>query len=93
MESKEEYITLRRSEYEFLVNTVKELQQEAINLRGRVKELEGMLSKTSNNSHQPPSSDGYQKGIKNSREKSDKKQGAQFGHEGKTLKTVILTKD
>ncbi len=47
-----------------------------------------MLSKTSNNSHKPPSSNGYQKGIKNSREKSDKKQGAQFGHEGKTLKTV-----
>jgi len=88
MESKEEYITIRRSEYEFLVNTVKELQQEAINLRGREKELEGMLSKTSNNSHKPPSSDGYRKGIKNSREKSDKKQGAQFGHEGKTLKTV-----
>ena len=39
MESKEEYITIRRSEYEFLVNTVKELQQEAINLRGRVKEF------------------------------------------------------
>ena len=88
MESKEEYITIRRSEYEFLVNTVKELQQEVINLRGRVKELEGMLSKTSINSHKPPSSDGYQKGIKNSREKSDRKQGAQPGHEGKTLETV-----
>jgi transposase len=88
MESKEEYITIRRSEYEFLVNTIKELQQEVLMLRDRVKELEGMLSKTSNNSHKPPSSDGYKKGIKNSRGKSDKKQGAQLGHEGKTLKPV-----
>jgi transposase len=88
MESKEEYITIRRTEYEFLVNTVKDLQQEVINLRGRVKELEGMLSKTSNNSHKPPSSDGYQKGIKNNRGKSDRKQGAQPGHEGKTLESV-----
>ena len=88
MESKEEYITIQKSEYEFLVNTLKELQQEVINLRGQVKELEGMLSKTSNNSHKPPSSDGYQKGIKNNREKSDKKQGAQSGHEGKTLESV-----
>lgn len=85
MESKEEYITIRKSEYEFLINTIKVLQQEVLMLRDRVKELEGMLSKTSNNSHKPPSSDGYKKGIKNSREKSDKKQGAQLGHEGKTL--------
>ena len=74
MGSKEYYITIRISEYEFLVNTVKELQQETINLSDRVKELEGLLSKTSNNSHKPPGSDGYKKGIKNSRGKSDKPQ-------------------
>ncbi|GAB1452198.1 hypothetical protein MASR2M47_22540 [Draconibacterium sp.] len=75
MESKGDYITIRRSEYEFLVNTVKELQQEVVILRERVKEMEGQLSKNSNNSHKPPSSDGYRKGIKNSREKSGKQQG------------------
>jgi transposase len=88
MESKEDYITIRRSEYEFLVNTIKELQQEVVILRERVKEMEGQLSRNSNNSHKPPSSDGYRKGIKNSREKSGKQQGAQPGHEGKTLEIV-----
>jgi hypothetical protein len=47
MEPEGEYITIRRTEYEFLVNTVKVLQQEVLNLRGRVIELEGILSKTS----------------------------------------------
>lgn len=88
MKSKEEYISIRRSEYELLINTIKVLQQEVLMLRDRVKELEGLLSKTSNNSHKPPSSDGYRKAIKNSRVKSENNQGAQPGHEGKTLESV-----
>lgn len=88
MKTREEYIRIRKSEYEFLVTSLKEVQQEVIMLRERVQELEGILSKNSNNSHKPPSSDGYQKGIKNSRVKSDNKQGAQPGHEGKTLEAV-----
>jgi len=57
-------------------------------LEKRVKELEGQLGKNSSNSSKPPSSDGYKKQIKNNREKSDKKQGAQDGHEGTTLQMV-----
>lgn len=50
--------------------------------------MESMLIKNSSNSHKPPSSDGYRKGIKNNREKSGKSQGAQKGHKGKTLQMV-----
>ena len=39
MKIKEEYIRIRKSEYEFLVNTLKELQQEVEMLRVRVKEF------------------------------------------------------
>lgn len=75
------YILIRKEEYEYMRKTI------AI-LLARVKELEGMLGKDSRNSHKPPSSDGYKKEIKNNREKSDRNQGAQPGHEGKTLELV-----
>ena len=88
MKVEDTYITIRKTEYDKLITTVKELQEDVLMLRSRVKALEGLLSKNSNNSHKPPSSDGYRKDIKNSREKSDKKQGAQPGHEGKTLELV-----
>ncbi len=51
MKIKEEYIHIRKSEYEFLVTTTKELREDVLVLRDRVKELEGLLSKSSNNSH------------------------------------------
>jgi transposase len=54
----------------------------------RLAELESRAKKTSNNSHKPPSSDGYKKVVKNNRERSDKKRGAQPGHPGNTLKMV-----
>ncbi len=75
------YILIRKLDYEQLLNRLAMME-------ARIKELEGMLSKNSGNSHKPPSSDGYKKEIKNNREKSDRKQGAQPGHEGKTLDMV-----
>ena len=55
-------------------------------LRNQIEELKKQLAKGSHNSHKPPSSDGYKKKvIKNNREQSDKKQGAQSGHQGTTL--------
>lgn len=68
------FILIKESEYKMLL--------------GRIAELEARLNKASNNSHKPPSSDGYKKAIKNNREKSEKKQGAQTGHKGTTLKMV-----
>lgn len=72
MNFQEEYITIKRSEYEGLLR--------------RIAELEARLNKNSNNSSKPPSTDGLKKQIKNNREKSERKPGAQDGHEGSGLK-------
>ncbi len=79
MNSRKEYITIKRSEYERLLGRLDFLSK-------RVEELEARLNKNSNNSSKPPSSDGLKKQIKNNREKSERKQGAQEGHEGSGLK-------
>ena len=88
METPPGYITILKSEYDMMINTIQSLSQEIVQLQSRVKELEGKLAKDSKNSHKPPSTDGYKKKIKNNRKKSSKKQGAQPDHEGKTLEQV-----
>ncbi|MCB1212837.1 MAG: IS66 family transposase [Chlamydiia bacterium] len=52
-------------------------------LKARVTELEARLAKNSSNSSKPPSSDGLKKKTKSLRGKTDKKPGAQLGHQGK----------
>ena len=44
-----------------------------------------LLRKNSNNSSYPPSSDGLKRTIKNNREKSNRKHGAQNEHQGSGL--------
>ena len=72
MEIRSTQVILEWAAYELLVTTIMELRAEVNQLQARVKELEGMLRKDSNNSRQPTSSDGYKKEIQNNREKSDK---------------------
>ena len=79
MEIPQGYILIKESDFQALLDTIALLQT-------RVKELEGQKNKDSHNSHIPPSK-GIIK-IKNSREKSDKKQGGQKGHTGNTLEKV-----
>jgi len=66
----------------------KVLQAENKAFQAENKALRERLNKDSSNSHKPPSSDGYKKEVKNNREKSGKRQGAQKGHQGKTLQMV-----
>jgi hypothetical protein len=73
------YILIKESDFQALLDRVSLLE-------ARIKELEGQKNKDSHNSHQPPSK-GIVK-IKNSREKSDKKQGGQKGHTGNTLEKI-----
>jgi transposase len=79
MEIPQGYILIKESDFQALLDTIALLQE-------RVKELEGQKNKDSHNSHIPPSK-GMVK-IKNSREKTGKKQGGQQGHKGKTLEMV-----
>ena len=75
------YILIKESDYIELLTLVSKLEE-------RVAELESQLHKNSINSSKPPSSDGLKKVIKNNREKSANKQGAQPGHKGSTLRMV-----
>jgi transposase len=63
------------------------LRAENAMLRAENASLKEQLSQNSNNSHKPPSSDGYGKkpALPQS---SGKKTGGQFGHTGRTLKMV-----
>lgn len=59
-------------------------------LKDRITELERRLGLNSNNSSKPPSSYGLEKPSRTQslREKSGKKPGGQFGHNGVTLKQI-----
>jgi transposase len=69
-----------------LIEVISAQDAEIRKLKDHVRELESRQKKTSQNSHKPPSSDGYQKpNPKSQRQKSGKKSGGQLGHPGKTL--------
>lgn len=67
---------------------ITDLTEQNVRLEGRIDELEVRLNKNSGNSSKPPSMDGYNKTIKNSRVKSGRLPGGQLGHEGRTLEKV-----
>lgn len=70
-----------------LKESVTNLMAENQKLNQRITEMEARLNKNSSNSGKPPSSDGYKK-PQNSREKTGRPTGGQWGHEGKTLEKV-----
>jgi len=84
----EGYILFKKVDYDVLIQTIEELKQKVQTLTAKIEELEGQLHQNSQNSQKPPSTDAFKKPIKNSREISNKKQGAQNGHEGNKLKMV-----
>ena len=66
----------------------KQLREEIVELKQRIKELEALLKQNSDNSNWPPSRDKSRKKKKRTRsmrKKSNKKAGGQPGHKGHTL--------
>ena len=60
-------------------------------LEARVIELENAVNKNSQNSHKPPSSDGYRRNIQTSTPKDKKRPtGGRSGHPGTTLRKSII---
>lgn len=90
MEYQGSHVILTREDYNALLRLIKTLQDSNLQLELRVKDLEGKLAKNSGNSSKPPSSDGFNKVVKNNRTKSGKGKGAQTGHKGKTLEKVAV---
>jgi transposase len=69
--------------------TIDSLTQQVSSLTAEVNTLKEKLSKNSNNSSKPPSSDGYSKPTpKSLRQKTGKPSGGQRGHKGQTLRMV-----
>ena len=69
-----------------IVALVEHLQQTVTDLTARIDLLEERLGRNSRNSNQPPSSDGFNRPPRSSRQPSGKKPGGQPGHPGQTLR-------
>lgn len=73
---------------EELREEIKAIKRENIELKERIRILEGQISKNSQNSSKPPSSDGFKRKIYNNRERSSAPVGGQKGHKGENLNLV-----
>jgi transposase len=70
-----------------LLLVIEKQQAEIEELKAAVRELNSRLNQNSQNSHRPPSSDGFQK-PKPAFSKKKKRRGGQLGHRGKTLERI-----
>ena len=67
---------------QYLEHTIGSLSGKVEQLEKRTENLEVQTRKNSQNSNKPPSSDSPFKKVKNKAKKSQRKKGAQKGHEG-----------
>lgn len=77
-----------KNKYEIEKENNQKLKEELQNKNDYIAKIRGQLEKNSSNSSKPSSTDGYKKKIHSFREKTDKKQGAQEGHEYHAPKLV-----
>lgn len=85
--TREEIIEFCRTKPEQAADIIIALSTAVERLEERVKKLEEQLNKNSQNSHKPPSSDGYKRKINSSApEKKQRSNGGQAGHKGTTLR-------
>jgi len=74
---------------EVLHKKIAALEAENLRLRAEIAELRRRLGLNSENSHKPPSSDGYRKKrVRPALPKAGKPAGGQKGHKGKTLRQM-----
>lgn len=83
--SEDEIRAVYRQGEDAVVSLVTQLLERLDAVESRLEALEGRTKKTSQNSHKPPSRDGFGKRTKSLRTKSDKPSGGQLGHPGSTL--------
>jgi len=92
--NREEILDLCRTNPEAIVDIIErqdriitQLTEKIVQLEARITELEARLNRTSRNSSQPPSTDGYRR-PQSPRKKGEKPPGGQNGHKGQTLEMV-----
>ena len=66
---------------------ITQLTERIEQLEARITELEARLTRTSRNSNQPPSMDGFRR-VQSPRKKGERLPGGQKGHKGQTLEMV-----
>ena len=83
-DQKDALLILLWEENQALKKQVAVLQVQVDSLQAQIDDLTQKLNSNSQNSHKPPSSDGFKR-VKVKREKSNKKTGGQTGHKGHAL--------
>ena len=86
--TREEIKTIHDAGLEAVTELVEMLFEQMAQLTARVSELERQLGQNSRNSSKPPASDGPRQPPPQVRGKSERKAGAQPGHQGQTLRQV-----
>jgi len=76
------------SRIEKLEEELKEANKIILEQAKEIKRLNDIISKNSNNSSKPPSTDRFKKAVKPKEKKGDRKRGGQKGHEGSNLTKV-----
>ena len=86
--TREALIDLCKTKPEAAADLILLLLERVDKLEARIIELENSLNKNSQNSHKPPSSDGYKRNLQPGTPKNkNRSSGGQPGHKGTTLRT------